>query len=267
MKDVIALIRLLGGARPKRPVVEPGAIPEAWLFDAATQAVVIVEATHRTILEANRAATLLLEIQRVDLVGRPFLEAFATPGHAAIQAALDAAFADGQSQVLESIGRNGRDRIHLNLALVRSGSEAYALVNLGAAHDGAQRQPSEQAWSSVLNMLQESPDGFLVTDQRLRVMYANRAFAEMAGAKSAMALRGEPLSNWVELSVLDLVNLENQLALRQAVQEFRSTLQHSQRPHGEIEVCAVAVPGDGEACWGFRIRELAGAVQKRRGDA
>jgi PAS domain S-box-containing protein len=267
MKDLLALIRLIGAPKHRQPGLKPGAIPEAWLFEAATRAVVIVEATGGTILEANRAATQLLEIPRSELIGRPFLESFAAPGREALQAALETTLADGSTQSLEGVGRTGRERIHLSVALVRSGGEAYLLVNLGAAGNGGQQPPDAQAWSGVLDMLQESPDGFLVTDQRLRITYANRAFAEMAGAWSATALRGEPLSKWVELSVLDLVNLDNQLALRQAVQEFHSTLQHAQGAQREIEICAVAVPGDDNACWGFRIRDAAAATRKRRSDA
>jgi PAS domain-containing protein len=267
MKDLIGLIRLLGTKKRAPAALAPRAVPEAWLFDAAAEAVLIVEASSGRIVEANRAVTVRLQLSRTELLGHSFLECFAGSEQVALQAAMGKAAADSERIVLQCLARNGRDRIRVTLTLVRSGNEAYLLANLGAAADAGRPEPAKPAWSNVLDILQESSEGFLVTDQRLRVSYANRAFAQIVGAESAAALRGEPLSHWVELSVRDLVNLQTQLALRQAVHEFRSILLQGERAQREIEVCAVAVPGDQESCWGFRIREVDPIARAPRGDA
>jgi PAS domain-containing protein len=288
VKHVVARMPAMGSA-PRRPSLPLAAgFTETWLFAAASQAVMIVELASGNIVEANPAAAALLDSERTQLLGSSFLGAFdadSTPalaqmiatvrrrGHIERVIARTRGRSAARGSRLARWARAGRD-IAITLSLVSAESDAYMLVRLLPAAraasdrndhgdgDGARDSDTRDASdakvpSLVLDAIDKAPEGFVVTDPELRLSYANRAFIRMAGLDSLAQLQGNSLTLWLELTQADLTRLNEQMARREAVTVFNTTLRRSSlSTRGaslEVEVSAIAVPDGRERSWGFRI--------------
>lgn len=254
MKHVVALMKALGTSarRPATPTTE--GFPDAWLFAAASQPVMILEQATGRILEANPAAASLLGIPRARLLGSAFVDAFHADSAAALTQSIASARLAGHGTRVNARPQAGRGRdIGVTLSVVHAESDSYLLVQLLiAARDGNEQHGGEVS-SIVMDVIEQAPEGFVVTDPGLRLNYANRAFIEMTGLASLDELRGRSLAVWLELSQADLSRLHDQMARREAVTVWKTMLRRSSLSTREVEVSAIAVPEGAEQCWGFRV--------------
>jgi len=147
---------------------------------------------------------------------------------------------------------HGRE-LGVAISLVRSGADSYLLARL-TVPDGLDTTRSARRGSNLLERLDCLSEGFLVTDLGLRIFYANRAFTDLTGEASPADLRGESIARWVDLSQSDVAALTAQMSMRQAVQEFKTTLRRKALALRHVVLCAVAVPDGHDACWGFCVR-------------
>jgi PAS domain-containing protein len=277
VKHVVARMKALGSAPRRRSVPATAAaagFPDAWLFAAATQPVLIVEPASDRIVEANPAAAALLGSERASLLAGSFLGVFAADSTPALLQLIATARLSGHGKriIVRTRGasagdaarggrgtrasRAGRD-IGVTLSTVLAGTESYLLVRLlPSAHDAADDIDGEVA-SLVLDAIEQAHAGFVVTDPDLRLSYANRAFIDMVGVGSPEPLRGKSLATWLDLSQEDLTRLHDQMARRDAVTVWKTMLRRSSLSAREVEVSAIAVPDGAERCWGFRITPTA----------
>jgi len=280
VKHVVARMKALGSAARRRSLPLAAGFPDAWLFAAARQAVVIVELASDSILEANPAAAALLQTERAQLLGSSFVGAFAADCTPALLQLIASARrhgygeriiartrgprTDGGSRRARKAGsaRGGRD-IGVTLSMVSADSDSYLLVRLLPATRAGIDDSEGEVPSLVLDAIEQAPEGFVVTDPGLRLSYANRAFMTMAGLESPAQWHGKSLAAWLELSQADLTRLHDQMARREAVTVWKSTLRRSSLPTPEavleVEVSAIAVPDGSERSWGFRISATARA--------
>ncbi len=248
--------------------------PDAWLFAAARQAVIIVELAGNSIVEVNPAAAALLESERSQLLGSSFPGAFAADSTPALLQLIARTRVHGHSERLIARtrgtraasgirlarwARSGRD-IAITMSMVSADAESYLLVRLlPATRAGSDESDGsdDDVPSLVLHAIEQAPEGFVVTDLELRLSYANRAFIAMAGLESLAQLQGKSLAAWLELSQADLMRLNHQMARRQAVTVWKTKLRRSNLSIREamlaVEVSAIAVPDGRERSWGFRI--------------
>jgi PAS domain-containing protein len=273
VKHVVARMKALGSAPRRRSVpatAAAAAIPDAWLFAAATQPVLIVEPASDRIVEANPAAAALLGRERAALLASSFLGVFAADSTPALVRLIATARLSGYGKRIivrtrgahdDDATRGGRSTrasranrdIGVTLSMVFAGSESYLLVRLlPSAHDPIDDTDGEVP-SPVLDAIEQAHEGFAVTDPDLRLSYANRAFIDMVGLESPAPLRGKSLATWLELSQADLTRLHDQMARREAVTVWKTVLRRSSLCAREVEVSAIAVPDGAERCWGFRI--------------
>jgi PAS domain-containing protein len=277
VKHVVARMKALGSAPQRRPVPATAAgagFPDAWLFAAATQPVLIVEPAHDRIVEVNPAAAALLGSERAGLLAGSFLGVFAADSTPALVQLIATARLSGHGKRImvrtraaraSDVARGGRwtrarragRHIGVTLSKVFAGSEVYLLVRLlPSAHDAIDDTDGQVA-SLVLDAIEQAHAGFVVTDPDLRLSYANRAFIEMVGIASPAPLSGKSLATWLDLSQADLTRLHHQMARRDAVTIWKTMLRRSSLSAREVEVSAIAVPDGAERCWGFRITPTA----------
>jgi PAS domain-containing protein len=279
VKHVVARMKALGSAPRRRSVTAAAAaagFPDAWLFAAATQPVLIVEPASDRIVEVNPAAAALLGAERAALLAGSFLGVFAADSTPALLQLIATARLSGHGKriIVRTRGASasdaarggrrtraslaGRD-IGVTLSTVFAGGESYLLVRLlPSAHDATDGADGEVA-SLVLDAIEQSHAGFVVTDPDLRLSYANRAFIDMVGLASPEPPRGKSLATWLDLSQADLTRLHEQMARRDAVTVWKTMLRRSSLSAREVEVSAIAVPDGAERCWGFRITPTARA--------
>jgi transcriptional regulator PpsR len=219
------------------------------LFERSAEAVIIIEATSLRIREANPAAYSLTGARMGSLVGKKLLGILDQGSRDAAQAMIGSAM----------VSDNGRP---INIKLARGNHEVQASVT-GFTQDRGQflllrLLPIEAVGSSyaapVLDLVEQMPDAFAVTDASLKIINANNAFVEMVQAASEDQLRGRHLGEWVGRPGVDLDLIEGQIDQHGAARNVATILRVGRDLEGEpIELSAVRTGGN-EPVYGFVIR-------------
>jgi len=236
------------------------------LFRMASEAVLIVDAVSQKIVEANPAAELLLGDKMKPLSGRSFPDAFESRTAQAIQALLAAVRTAGRGDDVRARLADGKSELTVSASLLKQDDAAFFLVRIVPA-DAVGVSVDARSQGNVLKVLENAPDGFVVTDEGGRILSANRAFLDLAQLVSEEQARGESLDRWLGRPGVDLGVLTANLRQHGAVRLFATTLRGEFGTSAEVEISAVSVLGDDKPCFGFTIRNIAPrlAAQVRSG--
>lgn len=223
------------------------------LFEDATEAVLIVDAATRTVLEANPAAGRLLGTEAERLIGRAFPSDFDEDSTRALRDLLGAV-ENGARNRETSVRLGARDdAVVVSASLLRQDQRAHFVVRLRPPTAATGAQPNEH----LLNALDRLPDGLVITNQNGMILASNRAFLQMVQVANELLVRGEYLEHWIGVAGVDLPVLLANLRERGTVRLFRSTLRDAHGTSSEVEISAVAVPERTRTSYGFAIREVA----------
>ena len=246
---------LMAAQASTRPLAQndPAEPADRWLFALGAEPVLIIDAVKGTIVEANPAAAVLLNVRRKGLVGTRFLDIFLPSSAQTLEQALVLATTTGATGRLTLSVPGTSATLDVSLSLVRKESAAYWLARLGPTTVAEQEVASS---SVVFEALEIATQGFIVTDTGLTIEFANDAFLELTKAGSSDHVIGQSIVQWLELSEAQLKQLRSQMLERQAVTELVTTLRCNQGLALNVLVHAVAVPDGEHACWGFVLRAL-----------
>jgi transcriptional regulator PpsR len=225
------------------------------LFQMASEAVLIVDASSGRIVEANPAATRLLGNSAKQVVGKTFPDGFDARSTRALQSLLQKARGAGRAEELRVRLADGKRDFLVAASLFRQDNAAHFLVRLSAVQGAA--APLLETQSAVLRAIDASPDGFVVTETDGRVLTANRAFLDLAQLGSEEQARGRSLDDWLGRPGADLSVLLANLRQHGAVRLFATTLRGELGLTSEVEISAVSVAEAAEPCLGFAIRSVA----------
>ncbi len=226
------------------------------LFQVSTEAVLIVDATSRKIIEANPAAGALLGEGNKRLVGRVFPDGFDAPSNQSIQGLLGAVRATGRTDTVIVRGADGARTFSAAASLFREERSSFFLIRL-AALDGipsAVAVPKHK--SKVLEIVASAPEGFVVTDLDGRIQFANRAFLDLAQLATEEQSRNESLERWLGRPGVDFNLLTAQLREHGSLRLFATQLRGEFGSSVDVEICAVSVVDGEDPCLGFTIRDV-----------
>jgi len=238
------------------------------LFAAASVAVLVIEAASGRVAEANSAALLLLALPDISLVGSDWLRSFSPDSAQRLAAACRQARLTSTPIHLEVEAVTEGRPLVAAVTSFNVGRDDYLLARL-AALDGPE-SPRNRSTQDVLESLDRTPTGFVVTDSHLRVEYGNRAFLEMVCAGGVDGVRGRSLARWLALTESDLQRLKEQMDRRQAASALVTTLQSGPSAGRQVQLTAIAVPDAPDPCWGFTLRviePLGSGANRVRADA
>jgi transcriptional regulator PpsR len=156
----------------------------------------------------------------------------------------------------------GQDKAFVaSASLFRQDRSTQCLVRLAPAEQtqGADND-SDQRLKAVLERM---PDGFLITDDNLRIVSANTAFLDMVRVGHEDDARGEPLNRFLGREGLDRNILVDNLRAHGVVRNFSTILRNQFNEAEDVEVSAVVAPGEAETCFGFTIRRSARRIGHR----
>ena len=232
------------------------------LFQTSVEPVLILDGATAKVLEANPAAVALLERPAKRVVGRPFPELVASAHR-------------GRAQQLLGDLRSGSRADDAELAL----ADAGAVVASGALlrQDGAsllllRLSRPERAQTLALpagpaggdnrliEFIQASPDGFVVTDEGGRIVAANASFAAMAQVADPATLAGAALEDWFGRTAVDFDLAAMNLRQHGTLRLFQTLVRGAQGGQTDVEVSAVALgSGQGagkEVRFAFSVRDV-----------
>jgi transcriptional regulator PpsR len=161
------------------------------------------------------------------------------------------------------MARGGQELV-ASVSLFREERASYFLVRLAPRKGAAPAASAIARHSHVLEIVDSSPDAFLVTSPDGRIDFANRAFLDMVQLATEEQARGEPLERWLGRPGVDFNLLSAHLREHRSIRLFATTLRGEYGSSTDVEICAVAVPDGERPCLGFTIRNVGQRVTAER---
>ena len=226
------------------------------LFQVASEAVLIVDAASRKVVEANPAAARLLGEGAKRMIGRLFPEGFDEPGSQALQGLLGAVRATGRTSEVTVRSADGVREFVTSASLFREERSSFFLIRLMPLSAGQPMPTVAPQSSKVLEIVASAPEGFVVTDLEGRIAFANRAFLDLVQLATEEQARNESLERWLGRPGVDFNLLTAQLREHGSLRLFATQLRGEFGSSSDVEICAVSVVDGEEPCFGFTIRDV-----------
>ncbi|MBV9880332.1 MAG: transcriptional regulator PpsR [Gemmatirosa sp.] len=224
------------------------------LFQVSSEAILVVDASNRRIVDANEAAGRLFDRPIDKLVGRTFPIGFDAAAEPAIEDALANARTAGASGAVSVPLAGDGGTVQLAVSCFRQ--DAVSLFLVRCTPGGASAQPSAPMGPEVLELLGTMPDGFVVADADGRVRAANRGFLDLVQLASERQAQGRLISDWIGRPGADLGVFLTMLRKHGAVRLMTTGLRGEQGGSSEVEVSvSAALDGDAPAI-GFMVRDV-----------
>ena len=220
------------------------------LFSMANEAILIVDADSRKIVEANPAAGRVLERPANKLINRAFPRGFSDNSLDSINELFLRVRAAGKAESIIVRTTNDQATLQLTATLIRREDGHFFLVRM--------QVPGESTGDStnlkVLDIVDRSPDAFVVTDPDGRVLAANRAFLDLAQVAAELQVKNQTLDQWLGRPGVDINLLLRNLRERIEVRQFATTMRPEYGDPFDVELSAVSALESDEPCLGFIIR-------------
>jgi transcriptional regulator PpsR len=228
------------------------------LFDASSEAVLVIAASTLRIVEANPAA-----IRELGLApGWNFADEVAPRDRAAFRDVLLRAREQGRAPgVLMHLGAEGTPWLLRASLMARNPGPVFLiqLTPVVAPPAGAPRGTPLRGDA----LLEEMPDGFVVIDAAGALRRANRAFLDLAQAGSESSVLNERLDRWLAQPGMDVSVLLSTIAQHGEVRLLPATLTGTLGTEVEVEISGGSVSVGGNAGEGRMIGLILRDVGRR----
>jgi len=224
------------------------------LFQIASEAVLIVEADGQRVVEANPAAGQLLGVPEKKLAGRGFLALFDPSSGVEAQSMLASVRSGGRVDDVQLTLAGGDREFLVSASLFRQENASHYLVRLSPRSGGDSAQVVPRTKSKLLKVVENLPDGFVVTSPDLAILTANVAFLDLVQLATEEQVRGQPLERWLGRPGVDMNILVANLREHGSVRHFSTILRGEYAVTEEVMISAVSVLNGEQPCFGFTIR-------------
>ena len=228
------------------------------LFQASSEAVLIVDAGSLRILEANPAAVALVSNGGGPrrLAGGSLTALFEAPNSKPLQAALAAARSARRAEVVRTALSDGGGRVGVSMSSFRQDDASLLLVRLSRLGTEPSPLATVTESSMLLDFVRNSPDALVFTDNEGRIQMANASFVALAQLGSDEQARGEPLDRWLGRTGVELGVLIQTVRQRGSMRLFSTLLRGEDGATAEVEVSASATTQDGKPMLAFAVRDV-----------
>jgi transcriptional regulator PpsR len=228
------------------------------LFRLSGEAVLVVDAATKKIVEVNPAAETLIDC-RTPLVGESFLRIFSPDGQEAAAALLAAVQSNSKTSASDMRLSGPHQDFQVSASLFRQDRVSQFLVRLSPAD----RQPlTESRGADLRAVMERIPDAFVITDDAFKILTANEAFLDLARIGAQEQAVGQSLNTLLGRPGLDRNILLDNLRAHGSVKNFSTLLRTLHDDEETVEVSAVAVPGP-ETNFGFTFRTVSRRLNDR----
>ena len=230
------------------------------LFNITDQAYLLIDSQTLRIIEANKASGTLLGDSK-KLVGKTIVDIVSKADQEAIQDYF-AEFKIGNLQQNRVVRmQNTTDEIEISSALLREGRQSVYLVSLNPLSiNPANINHGEQS-SLVLKAIDESNDGFVVTNLQGLILSSNKAFVQMTHSAQMEYVIGKSLEQWLGRSTIDLRIILNTLREHGAIKNYATTITSDDGSSPiEAEISGVDVRSHNPPAFAFSIRSISKRV-------
>jgi transcriptional regulator PpsR len=222
------------------------------LFDASSEAVLVISASDLRIIEANPAA-----IRELGLApGWDFAQEVAPRDRPAFRELLLRAREQGRTPgVLLHIGATDTPWL-LRVSVMAGEPEPVFLIQLAPGTPEPGRGLPRAVPPRTDELLEGLPDAFVVTDGEGRVRRANRAFLDLVQVAGEAGVLGEPLGRWLLAPGQDAQVLVRTLREHGELRLFPTVLTGQLGTEAPVEISGAASSRGGPLAFGLLIRDV-----------
>lgn len=220
------------------------------LFSMTSEAILFVDADSRKVIEANPAAGKLLGKPVNRLINRAFPRGFSDNSNDAIEELLIRVRAAGKGEAVIVRSATDQRSFRLNASLVRREDGHFFFIRLAASEESGRADATNKA----IEILDRSPDAFVITDPDGRILSTNRAFLDLCSIAAELQVINQPLDRWLGRPGVDTSLLIRNLRNRPEVRHFTTNIYPEYGEPIEVELSAVSALESDEPCFGFIIR-------------
>lgn len=234
------------------------------LFEQASEAVLVVDATTHKVVEANPAAGQLIGESVKRILDRPLPDCFEAQGKQSVQTLLDGVRATGQAGTVNARLSGGEWELAVGVSMFRQENGSLFLIRLSPVRADAPARGAVPEQSMTLMAIEAAPDGFVVTDMDGRILVANPAFVDMAQLGNREQAIGDSLDRWLGRTAVDMSVLIANLKRRGSLRLFATSIRGANGMSTPVEISGISVPHAPVPCLGFTIRDIGRRLETNR---
>jgi len=218
------------------------------LFQVATDAVLVVDAGPLRVVDVNRAACGLFEAPAERLIGSVAGEAFDPASRPAIQELLTTARASGLPMEIRARLQGHRVAARVSAMPFRSADSMLLLVRVRSGDPGLGAGDDR---STLLQLVECTPDAVVVVDPGGRILMANPSFVELAQFTDESQARGRRVGDLAGEEIQDVISIARSRGMAQG-----RTLQFTglRGRSCDVEVSAALLAEDEQERIGLTLR-------------
>lgn len=231
------------------------------LFQLSSEAVLVVDAATGQIVETNPAADRLLGLSGGQLTGRLLAAQFDAAGANAVQSLMANVRVAGRADDVRASLPAAEGDLIVSASLFRQDNASFFLVRMTRVQEDTIAAMLPKSKSKLLKVVENAPDGFVVTSQDGTIYTANAAFLEMAELPTEAMATGQSLDRWLGQPSMPFDVILSTLKQRGSMRLFQTHLRGEFGSSNDVEISAVAVMNGGTPCYGFAIRNVSRRLQ------
>lgn len=224
------------------------------LFQLASDGILVLDATSLKVLDANSAAGQIFNESPDRLIGRTFPFQTDATASRVLEDLISQARSAGRAGDVALALQDGR-RFSASASCFRQESSTLLLVRFSPTDLPAAAGTGGSS-SRLADLLERSPDAFVLTDLDGFILTANRAFLDITELASEEQIRGTALSTYIGRPGADFPVFTSMLRRNGVVRLMATAARGTHGHQSEVEVSAVWAPEGEEPCIGFIIRDI-----------
>ncbi len=243
------------------------------LFHLAAEAVLVVDSSTHRVVEANPAANRLFASGSGHVVERDFIELIDEKGRADVHSQFALVRVGGQPEEIkvrlaspteESGPWTAGPQVRISTSMFRQDNTSSFLVRLSTEAGQPQPRETDYAAKPLSTVVDQLPDGFVVTKEDLTILTANPAFVDLVQLGSVEQAQGVSLERWLGRSSVDAAVLLSNLRELGSIKAFATVLRSDFGTSEPVEISATMVRDASGGHIGFSIRSTATRISAQQ---
>jgi transcriptional regulator PpsR len=227
------------------------------LFQISGEAILVVSARTGKIVEANAAASRILGHQKGDLVGQNFFSGFDEKSTDDIHSLLEQVRTGGTCEDISVKRSDNAHSFFMSANLFTHHKDGlFYLLRLKPVEDNESASMVPRAKARIIEVMEKSPDAFVMTDQQGIIQAANRSFLSLVQLVAEQQVLGQSLDQWLWRPGVGLNVLLGTLREEQTVRLFSTSIRGEMNAVTKVEISAAAATRGDETSYGFVIRDV-----------
>ncbi len=215
---------------------------------------VVIDTSNLRVCDINPAALRLLGMEPRQVENAKVTQLFDSNDKEALEKLLMATI-NHRTEEDVKIGLRGGEVITIGATLFRQERRGYLLLNL-SSNSGNVVPLTYAVERRILDLIEQMPDAFVVTNADRRVLATNNALIDLLNLPNLKDAEGQLFDSWFERAGVDCNVLVANVKEHGTVRRFATVLRGGFGRSESVEIAATKIVSANEILYGFLIRPV-----------